>query len=227
MNLIPLVCLCLLQVASGHLFFPGAPENISVHGDVPKIGNVELGGKSSLTIAEALGLAGYDVSRFKTSKQPYPFKVSYTYVEERDPDKILDLRSQLEKSLQTSVNLGASIEVIDYEVKIKQLEELESQLDSNWEDKPKIAFERLQEVVHLSKFIEDWRQPNSEKPLSDFKRHYLNKISLESAEALNKLVLHEIAKIAKHGVEENSPPQFVRVMIDESLSWIDPEDGHP
>ena len=163
MKKIPLFLLCLLQVVTGHLFHPDTLENIAVHGDVPQAGNVELNGKKSLTIGEALKLAGYDIAKLETTERPFPVQVTYSYPAERNPDITLDLQTQLTKSLQTSVNLGASIQVIDYEAKLKHLEDLEGQLDSNWEDKPEIAFQRLQEVVHLKDLHRQMEAPSKRK----------------------------------------------------------------
>ena len=227
MKTLPLFFLFLLPVVSGHIQPPNLLENIAVNGDVPEAGYVELDGKSELTIAEALELAGYDLARLETSRQPYPVQISYEYIAERNPEIVLDLATQLQKSLQTSVTLGATIQVIDYELKLKHLEELEGQLDDNWEDEPDLAFQRLQEVVHLRRFLDEWQHPENKKKLSEYKSHYLSKLSFDSMDILKNIVLREIAEMAKEFEEENSPPRFVRVRINESLSWIDPENTEP
>ena len=220
MKYLPLFFLFLLETLSASPT-PEQLKKIAIYGDVPNIGWVDLDGERSLTLKEILEFSGFDLSKLETSKRPYPVLIKYHYAAQRNGGNF-DLENKLQESLQTTITIGAWIDVFDFPARTSHLEELESQLDDGWREDPVASFQRLQRTVLIRRQVDKWQQPENAKTLPEYKAHYLSKLSLKSRIALRRLVLTRIGTIANLWADNSYAIDSARQLINEQFSWIDP-----
>lgn len=214
----------LLGTAFGHQFDKSVLENISVSGNVPKPGNVDLADRSSITIRGALESAGFDVARLKTTKRPYPFAIVYGYIAERTPgiELVLTNENSLSRSLAIEVYTGGSIGVTDFEKESQILDELKKQINSGWEDSPQKSYYRLQQIVSLEEMIVRWKNPERPVTKAALKKAICAGLAAKSSTALHQEISSRISELKAIALENGWDEQhrFVSGQLEDLNAWI-------
>lgn len=213
----------LLGTAFGHSFDKSVLENISVYGNVPKQGNVDLADRSSITVRGALESAGFDVAQLKTTKRPYPFAIVYGYIAERTPDTELVLTNEnsLSRSLAIEVYVGGSIRVTDFEKESQLLDELKEQTNSGWEDSPQKSYYRLQQIVSLEEKIARWKNPERAVTKAALKKVICAGLTAQSSTALHQEISRLISELKAVALENGWDEQhkLVSSQLEDLNAW--------
>jgi hypothetical protein len=219
------ISLCLLfNTAFGHVFDKSVLDNISVSGNVPKPGNIDLANRNSITVKGALESAGFDIAQLKTTNRPYPFAIVFSYIAERTPDTQLDLTDDesLSRSLAIEVDKGGCIVVTDFEKKSQLLDDLKKEINSGWENSPQQSYNRLQDIVELENMTRHWRNPESPVTKAALKKEICSGLSPKSKTALNQEISRQISEVKTLSLEkfyiEN--PKFIARHLEDLNAWI-------
>jgi hypothetical protein len=213
-----------MNTAFGHTFDKSVLDNISVSGNVPKPGNIDLGNRNSITVKGALESAGFDIAQLKTTKRPYPFAIVFYYIAERTPDTQLDLTNDesLSRSLAIEVEKGGSIVITDFERKIQLLDDLKKHINSGWDDSPQQSFYRLRDIVELENMIRHWKNPERTVPKADLKKEICSGLSPKSKAALNQEISRQISEVKTLALEKFhiEHPKFIAHQLEGLNAWI-------